>query len=106
MRVYPVVATELADRGYRLGGRVGHAKRLLVAAQMLELQDLAPHAHHEPAVAPARTTPAHVSLDENDVEVRCVLLQPKCRPETRETAPDDADIGVILVLERRSILLA
>ena len=60
---------------------------------------------HEAAVAAARAAAADVALDEHDVERRVVLLEPQRGPQARVAAADDADVGLLVALEARRVLL-
>jgi len=60
----------------------------------------------EAAVAPARSPPAVVGLEDDDVEPGLAFLQGERGPETRVAAADDRDVGLGVTFERRRRIAA
>ena len=99
--VYAVLAHEVAD-GID-GGLAGahQAKRLGLAEQAPEREELGRPGEQAAAVAPAGARAAQVALQDDDVELRVALLGLYRRPQAGEAAADDADVGPLRALQRR-----
>ena len=104
VRIHAVLAAKRADAVDRLDRREREPHGLVGSADLLQRPELRPPAEHEATVPAARSSTAHVGLDEDDVQRWIVLLQSDRGPEAREAAADDADVGALLALESRRVL--
>src|SRR2546425_481219 len=102
-RTPAAIATRLRPRA-SLDRRGREPHGLVGSADLLQRPELRPPAEHEATVPAARSSTAHVGLDEDDVQRWIVLLQSDRGPEAREAAADDADVGALLALESRRVL--
>ena len=96
----PDVVLEGADGRNRPVRRARDRESSLRAEHVAKAREARPVTVEKPAVPPARPDPATRRLEHDHVEGRITSLQLECRPEPRETAADDRDVGGRVTVER------